>query len=233
MPIRSTEARRPRVQNGSVRLSTGGHLRPLQDRRNRLFSRKDVLARAHEWTRIAHLSFPRNEGVPGSSPGVGFRKSPGKRALLLVHRSRARRRGQRRGNCQPRHPALSGPGSRMAEDRAESWLEAGAVFGVRGALATLTYRSDGSVSLFGRRRSRGRSERSGGHSRKSRARSGRSRRLSDGTGRPLREKPSPCLCKASSRPLLRHPTQPRFSAGHSRGCMERAGQPAERERGEH
>ena len=29
-------------------------------------------ARAREWTPVPHLSFPRNEGVPGSSPGVGF-----------------------------------------------------------------------------------------------------------------------------------------------------------------
>jgi len=28
--------------------------------------------RAREWTRVPHSSFPRNEGVPGSSPGVGF-----------------------------------------------------------------------------------------------------------------------------------------------------------------
>jgi hypothetical protein len=28
--------------------------------------------RAREWTCVPHSSFPRNEGVPGSSPGVGF-----------------------------------------------------------------------------------------------------------------------------------------------------------------
>jgi len=31
-----------------------------------------VPACAREWTRVSYLSFPRNEGVPGSSPGVGF-----------------------------------------------------------------------------------------------------------------------------------------------------------------
>ena len=32
---------------------------------------RDLAALAREWTRVPHLSFPRNEGVPGSSPGVG------------------------------------------------------------------------------------------------------------------------------------------------------------------
>jgi hypothetical protein len=31
-----------------------------------------VPARAREWTGVPYWSFPRNEGVPGSSPGVGF-----------------------------------------------------------------------------------------------------------------------------------------------------------------
>jgi hypothetical protein len=31
-----------------------------------------VPARALEWTLVPHSSFPRNEGVPGSSPSVDF-----------------------------------------------------------------------------------------------------------------------------------------------------------------
>ena|SRR5215218_195456 len=60
------------VQNGYVSSSTGGHARPVQEPKNRLISSENVPARAREWTRVPHLSFPRNEGVPGSSPGVGL-----------------------------------------------------------------------------------------------------------------------------------------------------------------
>jgi hypothetical protein len=63
-----------------------GHARPLLDLKNRSVSSENVPACAREWTPVAHLSFPRNEGVPGSSPGVGFRKgtvSPGFRCRLL------------------------------------------------------------------------------------------------------------------------------------------------------
>jgi hypothetical protein len=34
-----------------------------------------VPARTREWTRVPHLSFPRNEGAPGSSPGVGLKNT--------------------------------------------------------------------------------------------------------------------------------------------------------------
>jgi hypothetical protein len=40
-------------------------------------SRKNVPVDAREWTGVPHSSFPRNEGVPGSSPGVGFLRLPG------------------------------------------------------------------------------------------------------------------------------------------------------------
>jgi hypothetical protein len=48
-----------------------GHARPLLDLKNRSVSSENVPARAREWTRVPYSSFPRNEGVPGSSPGVG------------------------------------------------------------------------------------------------------------------------------------------------------------------
>jgi hypothetical protein len=40
--------------------------------RNRLLSCENVPARTREWTRVPYSSFPRIEGVPGSSRGVGF-----------------------------------------------------------------------------------------------------------------------------------------------------------------
>jgi hypothetical protein len=61
-----------RVQNGYVSPGTGGYARPPQERKNRPVSSNKVSARAREWTRVPYSSFPRNEGVPGSSPGVGF-----------------------------------------------------------------------------------------------------------------------------------------------------------------
>jgi hypothetical protein len=57
--------RRTRVQNGYVSPGTSGHARPLGDLKNRSVFSENVDARPY-------LSFPRNEGVPGSSPGVGF-----------------------------------------------------------------------------------------------------------------------------------------------------------------
>jgi hypothetical protein len=39
--------------------------------------------RARAWTRVPHSSFSRNEGVPGSSPGVGLEKSPARGAALF------------------------------------------------------------------------------------------------------------------------------------------------------
>jgi hypothetical protein len=63
--------RRTAVTNGYVSSGTGGHAGPLHQLRNRSVSSESVPARACKWTRVPHLSFPRNEGVPGSSPGVG------------------------------------------------------------------------------------------------------------------------------------------------------------------
>ncbi len=48
-----------------------GTLRPLLELKRRSLSSANVPARAREWTRVPYVSFPRNEGVPGSSPGVG------------------------------------------------------------------------------------------------------------------------------------------------------------------
>ena len=44
--------------------------------------RQELPARAREWTRLPHSSFPRNEGVPGSSPGVGS-SSAQSQAMLM------------------------------------------------------------------------------------------------------------------------------------------------------
>jgi hypothetical protein len=71
-PSRRPGRRPGRVQNGYVSPGRGGYARPLNEPRNGLISRKHVPARARERTAVPYLSFPRNEGVPGSSPGVGF-----------------------------------------------------------------------------------------------------------------------------------------------------------------
>jgi hypothetical protein len=62
-----------RVQSGYMSSGTGGYARPLLELANRPVSSENAPARAREWTRVPYLSFPRNEGVPGSSPGIGFR----------------------------------------------------------------------------------------------------------------------------------------------------------------
>ena len=49
---------------------------------------------APRWTRLDALSFPRNEGVPGSSPGVGSGERRWKRRL-----SQSRRAVANRGQC--------------------------------------------------------------------------------------------------------------------------------------
>jgi hypothetical protein len=61
-----------RVRNGYVRAGTRGHARPRSDLERALISGEIVRGHARAWTRVLHSSFPRNEGVPGSSPGVGF-----------------------------------------------------------------------------------------------------------------------------------------------------------------
>jgi hypothetical protein len=73
-----------RVQNGYIRTGTGGHARPLPELMNRSVSGENVPARVREWTRVAHLSFSRNEGIPRLSPGVGFPKAPCSEAVLGV-----------------------------------------------------------------------------------------------------------------------------------------------------
>src|SRR5215211_114366 len=72
-PSRRPGRRPGRVQNGYVSPGRGGYARPLNEPRNGLISRKHVPARARERTAVPYLSFPRNEGVPGSSPGVGLK----------------------------------------------------------------------------------------------------------------------------------------------------------------
>src|ERR687898_509366 len=62
-----------RVQNGYVSSGTGGYARPTVDAIKGANSSKNVPASARAWTRVPHSSFPRNEGVPGSSPGVGLK----------------------------------------------------------------------------------------------------------------------------------------------------------------
>src|SRR5919106_4437299 len=74
--------RRPRVQNGYISPGTGGYARPLVALKNRSVSGGNVPARAREWMPVPHLSFPRNEGVPGSSPGVGL-KVPAQKPLVF------------------------------------------------------------------------------------------------------------------------------------------------------
>ncbi len=60
------------VQNGYVRASTGGRGRPPRELKDCEISSENVPARAREWTRLRYTSFPRNEGVRGSNPRVGF-----------------------------------------------------------------------------------------------------------------------------------------------------------------
>src|ERR671918_855500 len=57
-----------RVQNGYVSPGTGGHARPPQELENGPVSSENVPASARA---SPYLSSPRNEGLPGSSPGVG------------------------------------------------------------------------------------------------------------------------------------------------------------------
>ena len=61
-----------RVQNRYVSAGMSGHARPVPELKNRSVSSENVSARARAWTPVPQSSFPRNEGVPGSSPGVGF-----------------------------------------------------------------------------------------------------------------------------------------------------------------
>jgi hypothetical protein len=51
---------------------TDGHTRAPPWTQEHAISRRDVSACGRVWTRVPHSSFPRNEGVLGSSPGVGF-----------------------------------------------------------------------------------------------------------------------------------------------------------------
>jgi hypothetical protein len=62
-----------RVQNGYASLGTSGHGRPLRDLKNYAVSSENTSARARGWTRVPYSSFPRNEGVRGSNPRVGFK----------------------------------------------------------------------------------------------------------------------------------------------------------------
>jgi hypothetical protein len=60
---------------GTRRVRELGHARapaPTVRGVNRPDSSENVAARARAWTPVPHSSFSRNEGVPGSSPGVGF-----------------------------------------------------------------------------------------------------------------------------------------------------------------
>jgi hypothetical protein len=69
---RAQSAGSSRVHNGYVSSGMGGHARPLNMSEIRLICSENVPARAREWARVPHPSFPRNEGVRGSSPRVGF-----------------------------------------------------------------------------------------------------------------------------------------------------------------
>ena len=64
-----------RVRNGYVSSGTGGHARPLEVSVKALICSENVPASALVWTRVPHSSFSRNEGVPGSSLGVGFKNT--------------------------------------------------------------------------------------------------------------------------------------------------------------
>ena len=61
-----------RVQNGYVSPGTAGTRVHPKELENGPVSSENVPASPRAWTRIPYLSFPRNEGVPGSSPSVGF-----------------------------------------------------------------------------------------------------------------------------------------------------------------
>ena len=52
-----------RVQDGYVSAGTSGHVRPLRELKNCSVCSENMPARAREWTRVPHSSFPRNEGV--------------------------------------------------------------------------------------------------------------------------------------------------------------------------
>jgi hypothetical protein len=65
-----------RVQDGYANPGTSGHARPPQELRNRPLSSENGPARARKWTPVPYSSFPRNEGVLGSSPSVGSSGSP-------------------------------------------------------------------------------------------------------------------------------------------------------------
>jgi hypothetical protein len=69
----SPRRRRARGTNGYVNAGTFGHTRAPPWTQEQSISRRNVSACARAWTPVLHASFPRNEGVPGSSPGVGFR----------------------------------------------------------------------------------------------------------------------------------------------------------------
>jgi len=107
----------PRVRNGYASSGTGGHSRPRSGPWNQRTSRKTMPARARAWTPVPYLSFPRNEGVLGSSPSVGSSKSP------LRARSRRRRPpaatewGNRWGNTESMPPqeesAITSEGQRV------------------------------------------------------------------------------------------------------------------------
>ena len=79
-----------RVQKGYIRSGTRVHARPLRELKNRSVSRENVPACAREWTRVPHSSFPRNEGVRGSNPRVGFsgRGNPCITAFVLSQKAR-------------------------------------------------------------------------------------------------------------------------------------------------
>jgi hypothetical protein len=64
-------------KTGTVSSGTNGHVRPLRALKNCSVSSENLPARAREWTRVRYSSFPRDEGVPGSSPGVGFLRFAG------------------------------------------------------------------------------------------------------------------------------------------------------------
>jgi hypothetical protein len=83
-----------RVQNGYVSSGTSGLARPTLELKNCPVSSENVPVGGREWTPVPHSSFPRNEGVPGSSPGVGF--LPVCRSLFCVGNGRMRPSGTKR-----------------------------------------------------------------------------------------------------------------------------------------
>ncbi len=80
-----------RVQNEHVSLGTGGHARPRGRAVKTTSLQRERPLACRAGTPVRHSSFPRNEGVPGSSPGVGFRESPAQAGLFLVPRARSTR----------------------------------------------------------------------------------------------------------------------------------------------